>query len=226
MGCDIHSVGQVRKNGEWETVLLRVAGDDRCYDTFACLANVRNGQGFAGVRTGSGFEPFSDPRGYPKDFITLPESDEHLFPFPNVESECEYADPESQTAWMGDHSHSYITLAELLQYVERVAKNTTLKTGVIPAEQYEEIRGTDQPPKQWSGAVWGGDSLLLSAEAYDQLKEQNALPKDKNIYVQHEWGRSYLETTNLTKILNSLRRIQETYKVEPSDVRMVFGFDS
>lgn len=43
MGCDIHSIGQVKtKDGKWVTKLARVAGDDRNYDSFAVMADVRN----------------------------------------------------------------------------------------------------------------------------------------------------------------------------------------
>src|ERR1700760_96312 len=40
---------------------------DRSYDTFAILADVRNGHGFAGVSTGEGFTPVSMPKGLPGD---------------------------------------------------------------------------------------------------------------------------------------------------------------
>ena len=38
--------------------------EDRNYDLFAILADVRNGEGCAGVRTGDGFVPISEPRGW------------------------------------------------------------------------------------------------------------------------------------------------------------------
>jgi hypothetical protein len=45
MGTDIHSIAQVRRNGSWETVAIGVCGDPRSYNTFAMLADVRNGTG-------------------------------------------------------------------------------------------------------------------------------------------------------------------------------------
>lgn len=41
--------------------------DGRRYDLFAILADVRNGYGFAGIPTGDGFNPISQPRGIPRD---------------------------------------------------------------------------------------------------------------------------------------------------------------
>lgn len=41
--------------------------DNRNYDLFAALADVRNGVGFAGVKTGKAIEPIAMPRGIPDD---------------------------------------------------------------------------------------------------------------------------------------------------------------
>ena len=74
MGTDIHLVVQVRRDGAWHFVDIpkeeRYGNilDHRWYDLFSILGNVRNGYGFAGVTTGSGFVPISDQRGLPKDF--------------------------------------------------------------------------------------------------------------------------------------------------------------
>ena len=56
MGCDIHMMAKVQQdNGSWKN-----AGEidgNRNYDLFAILANVRNGHGFAGIKTGGGIRP-------------------------------------------------------------------------------------------------------------------------------------------------------------------------
>ena len=67
MGTDIHSIAQVRRNGNWETVAISVCGDPCSYNTFAMLANVRNGRGFASIRTSDGFPYIHEPRGLPAD---------------------------------------------------------------------------------------------------------------------------------------------------------------
>ncbi len=88
MGTDIHSIVQVRKAaerfrllgindappaapGEWVTVGVAVAGDPRSYNTFAMLADVRNGRGFAGIKTSDGFPVIHEPRGLPSDLEML-----------------------------------------------------------------------------------------------------------------------------------------------------------
>lgn len=71
MGTDIHSIAQVRRNGSWETVAIGVCGDPRSYNTFAMLADVRNGRGFAGIKTSDGFPYIHEPRGLPADLKEL-----------------------------------------------------------------------------------------------------------------------------------------------------------
>jgi len=107
MGCDIHSLAEVKNNGKWESVkedIFREWGDRktnspfswRNYNNFALLGNVRNGRGFAGKRTGDAFKSISSSRGIPGDasqsYIDLCQS------------------------WDGDgHSHSHVTLKELIE---------------------------------------------------------------------------------------------------------------
>ena len=67
MGTDIHSIAQVCRDGSWVTVAIGIYGDPRSYNTFAMLANVRNGRGFAGIRTSDGFPYIHEPRGLPAD---------------------------------------------------------------------------------------------------------------------------------------------------------------
>jgi hypothetical protein len=55
MGTDIHSIAQIKRDGQWVTVAVAIAGDQRYYNTFAMLANVRNGRGFAGCWTTYGW---------------------------------------------------------------------------------------------------------------------------------------------------------------------------
>ena len=67
MGTDIHSIVQVRKENKWVTVGVAVAGNPRSYNTFAMLADVRNGRGFAGIKTSDGFPVIHEQRGLPED---------------------------------------------------------------------------------------------------------------------------------------------------------------
>ncbi len=99
---------EVRKNNKWEKVGQVFKGwkegilsdqpyHGRNYDLFAILANVRNGRGFAGIKTGEGFNPISEPKGLPEDVS------------PEVK--------QSSDDWDVDgHSHSWHTVADLINY--------------------------------------------------------------------------------------------------------------
>lgn len=117
MGCDIHFYVEKKIDGKWvsqdiwskedpleneETSFLYVDHahsyyKGRNYNLFSILADVRNGFGFAGVKTGEKFSPIAPPRGVPED------------------SCIEIKKVVDQ--WEGDgHSHSYFNLKELLEY--------------------------------------------------------------------------------------------------------------
>lgn len=88
MGCDIHMVAQVKRDGKWQTV--DGLSTDRNYDLFAILAGVRSGYGVRGIPTGDGFLPIDWPRGLPTDLEGT--SEDHC---------------------LGDHSFSWLSLREL-----------------------------------------------------------------------------------------------------------------
>jgi hypothetical protein len=117
MGCDIHLYVERRTDSGWEHVPDH--SDDwrdtanwystRNYNLFAILADVRNGHGFAGIKTGDGFIPIDYPRGLPADVST------------KVDAEC--------VEWGIDgHSHSHLTIAEILAF--DWDQSTTLATPV------------------------------------------------------------------------------------------------
>jgi hypothetical protein len=96
MGTDIHSIVQVqRRQDDWETIGSEVAGDQRVYDAFAILADVRNTED----------KPYiCKPRGLPKGL--------------RLESWSRDTDGNL----LGDHSHSWLTLDELVRFHARVLK--------------------------------------------------------------------------------------------------------
>ena len=124
MGTDIHSIAQVKRDGRWTTVAIGIDGDQRNYNTFAMLANVRNDYGFAGCRTSTGFPVIHEPRGLPEDLKT------------NEDNGFKYLDEEPM--YLGDHSFSWCTLAELRRFIEDVAKKTeTHIVGVVDRATYD-----------------------------------------------------------------------------------------
>ena len=112
MGCDIHLVVQRRVDGSWEDVDLGLGEEEmwdfweaRSYDTFALLADVRND----GTIT-----PISKPRGIPSDF----DCDDYRRPSERWGQLI--GDVEHNGKDLGEHSHSWVTLAEILAAPDRV----------------------------------------------------------------------------------------------------------
>ena len=117
MGTDVHAVFQKRVNGTWQDVPSEWE-QDRHYFLFSWLADVRNGFGFAGVKTYSRVEPIDEPRGIPEDFAM-----EDCYHYALLESlneqerkwHADEVDPEGGVRlFMGDHSYSWLTLDEIL----------------------------------------------------------------------------------------------------------------
>jgi len=175
MGCDIHPYVEVRSNGKWEKSDVNVP-DDRNYWAFAKLANVRNGVGFAGSDTGNTIVPISEPRGLPDDT-----------------SICE-----STGIDLGDHSHSWVLLSELLavNFNEPVTQR-----GLVKHDVAEAFRKHGILPRKWCSGVWGNGS-----DEYEQL----------------EWNEPLYDAASLLpKIIAAISNLGA-----PEDVRLVFGFDS
>jgi hypothetical protein len=86
MGCDIHCRAERCVNGKWEVIPKLYPFDWRQYGMYGFLANVRNY---------SDVPPISEPRGLPPDCTSNDEDD---------------------SRWLGDHSYSWLSLAELLAF--------------------------------------------------------------------------------------------------------------
>lgn len=183
MGCDIHFYVERRVDGVWQTAdeweqdpydedpgHLTVDYEksfyhDRNYDLFSILADVRNGHGFAGVKTSEGFIPMFAPRGVPDD-----------------------ACPEYKAAATGygsdGHSHSWVTLAEILAYdwTER-----TLKQGWVGPQEWARARDNGgKGPEGWSGMISGGAVRHLTSEefeaAWQQVRAELVIPEHYKAY--------------------------------------------
>jgi hypothetical protein len=203
MGCDIHSVAQVFKDGRWVTVAHEPTGDDRSYDTFAVLANVRNGYGFAGVSTGEGWPYISEPRGLPEGFpLDSDDSERH------------------EDQWMGDHSHSWLLLSEIENFIETKLPKTYIKHGVVTREHWEAIqRGEFATPEEWCGGRSGPDIRVI-----DEAEAKAGVPSTD---VAMSWKVDALEhLSGLRAYVEELRKLAAESKVGPDKVRLVFGFDS
>lgn len=255
MGTDIHVVVQRRRQTmsscddtgiilsvehgekEWETIPLRhwydqpndgstsfkregrplAAGEvdapqvlrARNYDLFGMLADVRNGRGFAGIETGEGWKPLAADRGLPPDF--------------------QYNDNGDDDGWLGDHSFTWCTLRELLDYDW---DQQTTQYGVITIDQYDTWdRVSAVYPN--SGGVSGRGVITIEQDAWERMG------KDTQEQLRHAYRRDGAWRHGLhirIKWVEMARQAAGAFVDEvlpwlgqfgaPEDVRLVMGFDS
>lgn len=249
MGTDIHGVFQRfdSQQKRWVGVPSNYS-QNRHYQLFAVLADVRNGTGFAGVKTGDAVEPISEPRGYPLDFVraiaeyddsgdkhivkgttmgaeSSPEGndDYYLLESPEVRDprRQEFYKPEDNVLWMGDHSHSWLTGEEMLAWFESAPIVT--KRGIISLKQFESWPGEGAPEGGWSGGVWGQRCKTVTPEGARHILAERAAGRevpDFDYYVDIEWRQSLKE--ELAYFFEEVARLV----TEHGQVRFVFGFDS
>ena len=247
MGCDIHCWAEKRVDGKWllvtpqkgdaswsefynerfhdyvsETDCVRSQARidfGRNYDAFAILADVRNGRGFAGIKTGDGFRPIlAERRGWPEDRSA--QLDEEQI----------------------DHSPSWLTLRELNEYdwTQR-----TGQLGVISLPEYVKWRDKRPytAPEHYCGCISGPKVETLSPKDADRLLRigertvegwtQRGIfcdppPGHPYTHVEVAWGETYAQAAGFfyEKTLPNLNEIAKREGVSADDFRIVFYFDS
>jgi len=200
------------KSAYYETAYRQSFYSDRCYDAFAVLAGVRNGFGFAGCETGEGFTPISEPRGLPDDLSEELRQVRHRY---------EYDDTEIHTDF-GDHSQSWVTLAEL-QAVDWEAKYQ--KTGVVAYSHWKPT----EIPEEYCGGVTGRGIVVMDGRDPRDVeiirKKAEGYQKDGlHVYVKVQWYETVgdLVGSLKTRLIPAL----ESLGGKPEHTRIVFGFDS
>lgn len=114
---------------------MPAAFDNRNYDLFGILANVRNGT------WGEPNPPIAAPRGLPKDMAHVS------------------TDEDGEERWLGDHSFSWVTLRELQEYPwdEPVSKR-----GWVSHEQAAKFRSDGIPPESYAACGNHGEYIEWS----------------------------------------------------------------
>lgn len=227
MGTDIHMLVERRVDGEWQSAdtwsICKYTGKqvvayenqvfkDRNYALFSILAGVRNGYGFAGTDTGEEVTPIAEPRGVPHDISLM-----------------------AAEMWIGDHSHSWLTLAEIMAFDWT---QTAKRRGCVTTSQYylwkrdlEHHAG----PKDYFGWRAGGlikdvtneemDAVIAKARANNSggRDVHDTLVHFDNLQTKVEWQEPYYLVASrfLGTVVPRLWRLGA-----PDDVRLVFGFDS
>lgn len=200
--------------------------DQRNYDLFGMLANVRNGSGFAGVSTGDGYEPISEPRGWPADMSA--ELKEHLRRVEEDNDDESYYDacrkgkaPGLALTWPGDHSETWLSLAEVLAYFEKGSRSS-MHEGFVELAHMPVVF-QHGAPQEWCGGVEG--QLVAKVDMQTAKKLIENPPTDGRHYFVHcTWTSTYAKDAGAAFMD---RFIPACMKLGPPDnVRLVFNFDS
>lgn len=221
MGCDIHGFFQKRNAETGECEFVESTYDfGRHYQLFAVLAGVRNGSGFAGIKTGDEVVPISEPRGYPEDLKI--EDDEIVVPDIKFTSPWRqksvqehpdwYKDPEDNPLriWMGDHSHSWLTSTEMLAWYENAP--TVEHCGVISKAAYDAWDGKTAP-ESYCGMISGPGVVVSDSRGLGGVRPIAT-------HVRVYWQQGLKEA--LAYFFEEIARLH----AEHGEVRFVFGFDS
>ena len=162
MGTDIHIVAEYFADGDWHLADVELP-EYRNYWAFAVLADVRNGYGFAGFDRGDPITPISLPRGLPDDLSqelrAPPDPDDDGYP--------------STQKWLGNHSFSWLTLQELLDYDLNAPM---ILRGMVSSESARRYRETGEPPR--SSVGWTRQPGFERIEWQEPIRDHASLVVD------------------------------------------------
>lgn len=225
MGCDIHFYVEFKKDGKWtyydhEAKYVTSVDEDgyrnksedwydspmdvgRSYNLFSILADVRNGQGFAGVDTGDGFVPISPPRGVPndispevmKEYVCVLGSDEYYTQdtFERwIASGCSKRIDENTVTGPDWHSESWLTVYELEKYDWN---QVTKLRGWVDPDNFLAFRKNGSP-KEWCGAISGAKVEHVSNQQMTKLLNTGEIQ-----FVDSEGSRDRKYTTSLQRTM-------------------------
>lgn len=171
MGCDIHiNVEVQQEDSTWREIPYQIVWqgrmpkyadrpiapegfDNRNYNLFAILANVRNGRGFAGIKTGEGWPSIAANRGLPQN---------------------------SPSKNSGDHSFTWVLLDELKSFDWDATKTNLF--GVVHADVYENLADGERP-ENYSGDVSGYGVHVYSPGEYQFSKRAGNLAMNPYVRV-------------------------------------------
>ena len=219
MGCDIHLHAESFDGERWH-YLPGCPDPDRNYRLFSVLADVRNEYDLPVI---------CPPKGIPEDISAELKGAEDF----NSSIVTIDEDGDELSAWLGDHSYSWLTLEELMAF--DWCQKCTLH-GLVGLREYywwdECARKYEESPKEWCS----GTNLPVVSE--NEAKEIiGNLPgnfRDKlKALEKPPLDRTYCRTSWTLPIYKTCRSFWDTFiwlafmsHGEPQNIRIVFGFDS
>jgi hypothetical protein len=203
-----HQWTEHRKRLDAGAVEMPRCFDNRNYNLFGILGNVRNGHGFAGIVTGDPWPPLTDQRGITADSLAKEDDD------------GDEDDENDLTVWIGDHSFTYISLEELLSY--EWDGTVTRRRGMVAFPVWQTwVNDPNAEPSPFPrcGGITGPNVEIIS-EADAHRRTENL---HDSLYVETTWSETARQATNnwIGEVGPVLDRIAGRQAL-----RLVMGFDS
>lgn len=197
MGCDIHLITEIRKNGKWERVLdVPKIFNERNYSVFAFLANVRNYWNY------NGFEA----KGLPEDISGLI--------FDKDEDEEDYYEIDFREENSDYHHHSWLTLKELQEADKSDFLYTKIKVDKEFIDKFFEFGG--KMPEQMEIINYTPNTLVDSIYYVYQ----------PNVIIRWLSSNCKLEDLSISIGIKELEDIAKKYEIDNENIRIVFAFDN
>lgn len=209
MGTDIHAYIEKKdlETGNWYPLhyddkvkeLLYNVHVSRNYELFAMLADVRNGEGFAGCKI---FEPFEKSelwdRGKPADI-------------------SDFFNSGDEFGYEYHHGHTFGTVKEYLNINWNVDK---VFYGYVDRNQYRAFKEHGSP-EHWCGDV-GGGAVKKAPSTRDFEKDQSYT------HVQVAWlDQPFNDDTSFLCLIRHLYEMSELkHEEKGEDIRILICFDS
>jgi len=192
MGCDIHLFVEKKEKDGWKFIKDIDTDIGRDYRLFSVLAGVRN--------TTKAI-PISLPKGIPNDVSDAVHE--------NID----------QCSFLGDHSHSFLTLEEILNFnwdqkhvFNKIVNENEFKTFIS--------KGI---PNSWCSCVAGPNVRIVSNKRMKQIVSLEPLWGQLLFYTKVKWELSYKKSSPyfIEKFIPKLKALGEPHKI-----RIVFCFDN
>jgi hypothetical protein len=205
MGCDIHPAIEYKTSEGWKTLLIPNKYYGQWEDEPELTARIPVGRNYnlfailGNVRNEEGFNYISDSRGLPEDIT-----------------------PETKSALSDEHSQTYVTLLEILNFdwTQVITHSGLVDQNTF--ERWDRMKSYDLWPKSWCGGTSG--KKITNDEMRERIKN-NADPNEF-IHTNITWQTTYADAASLIwkTILPPMLKLGTEYGFE--NVRLVMDFDS
>jgi hypothetical protein len=221
MGTDIHGGFIKRCNTTNTNTSIKTNWEqDRDYLLFAILAGVRNGYGFAGCYRHEPLKPIAEGRGLPEWLHS--DDEEYCSEMYNPWYGSDWGKDEKEFGcWLGDHSHTHMTLDEILNW--EGWDNYLERGGILTKEHYLKTLAVGKEPEAWCGLVSGGNTKTVR-----EVDFKIGGTESEVTHVECKWVSEETLREMYTWWLEEILRIKSEHltQEEDAEIYLIVGFDS